>query len=106
MNGLMVEVEPTYKRRGKTCLFTFRLTWNVPLKDSEGEKYTESWHWAYLAWDGVDWQTGVAPDGGAQARYSHNSYPPPREPEMDELRLALHNTVVERRALKSMGVAK
>lgn len=99
MSGLRVEVEPTYKRRGKTCLFTFRLSWDVPLKDSEGEAYTESWHWAYLTWDGVDWQ----PKG---TRRSHGSYPPPREPEMDDLRIAIHLTTVEQRALKAMGVTK
>lgn len=106
MGGLTVEVNPAYKRRGKTCMFTFRLSWDAPLKDEDGNDYAESWHWASLTWDGVDWQCGVSSDDGSPARRSHRSYPPPREPELDELRLALHNTVVERRALKAMGVAK
>lgn len=103
---MQIEADAKYKRRGQVCCFTFRLTWGMPLKDSDGADYTESWHWAYLKWDGVDWQVGQAPRPQRPARWSHACYPPPCEPEMDDLRLALHLTVVECRALKAMGAAK
>lgn len=97
MADMKVEAWQKYKRRGRVCFFTFRLTWEAPLKDEDGGAYVESWHWAYLTWDGADWQ----PVGD---RHSHRLYVPPREPTMDEIRLALHRTDIERRALKSMGI--
>lgn len=106
MIKMSVGVSEKYKRRGKTCRFTFKLKWESPLKDAEGEEYTESWHWAYLTWDGVDWHEGPPPDPRMKSRNSHDSYPPPREPGMDELRLALDRQPVECRALKAMGACK
>lgn len=97
---MKVSVDEThgYKRRGLTCRFTFRLELGATLRTADGEEYSTSWHWAYLRWDGRDWQP--------VERHSHRTYPPPEEPTMDELRLALHEQPVERRALAAMGCAR
>jgi len=96
---MRIEVLNRYKRRGKACAFTFKLSWDTPLtaRSADREPYSDSYHWALMRWDGVDWGLADA------ERHSHDKYPPPREPEVDELRAALHGTNVESRALKAMG---
>lgn len=87
-----------YRRRGMTCRFTFRPELDTPIRTADGEEYSETWHWAYLCWDGCDWQP--------VERRSNTTYPPPEEPTMDEIRLALHGQPVESRALAAMGCAR
>ena len=83
-----------YKRRGNTCHFTFRLEIEPAMLDANGDVYTETFHFAYMRWDGSEWR--------AQRRWSHAKYPPPRDPTDAELKSALDVSGTPSRAIAAM----
>jgi hypothetical protein len=65
------------------------------LKDGDGEDYSESWAWAYIARVGAAWVV--------QEVTTHRFYIPPSTPTDTEVIDALSGTTAERRALKALG---